>query len=90
MATIVLVGLIYIILELYIDDIIIHGRTEDEFIHNIRSVFGRFRDYKLTLSPRKCVFGATQIDFVGHVISADGITFSKKETRVNREFYETS
>ena len=31
MATVVLAGLMYIICELYLDDIIVHGKTEDEF-----------------------------------------------------------
>ena len=31
MATVVLAGLMYVICELYLDDIIVHGKTEDEF-----------------------------------------------------------
>ena len=55
-ATTVIVGLVYIILELYIDDIIIHAQNEEEFLSNLRKVFERFRQYKLKLSPKKCVF----------------------------------
>jgi hypothetical protein len=35
MATIVLAGLLYIICELYIDDILVHAQTEDEFCTNL-------------------------------------------------------
>jgi hypothetical protein len=38
MATLVLGGLIHIILELYIDDILIHGKTEEEFLERVRKV----------------------------------------------------
>ncbi len=40
MAQTVLCGLIYQILELYLDDIIVYGTTEDEYIDNLR-VFDR-------------------------------------------------
>jgi len=43
LAMFVFVGLISIIMELYIDDLIIHGKTEDEFISRLRQVFGRMR-----------------------------------------------
>ena len=39
MASKVLVGLIYRICELYIDDVLIHGPTEAEFLTNFPSVF---------------------------------------------------
>ena len=35
LASIVLVGLLYFICELYIDDIIVYGRDEDEFLANL-------------------------------------------------------
>jgi hypothetical protein len=38
MATLVLGGLIHIILELYIDDILIHGKTEEEFLELLYSL----------------------------------------------------
>lgn len=78
-STIVLLGLIYIIVELYIDDIIIHGQSENEFLINIRLVFERFRQYKLKLSPKKCIFGVTEVEYVGRIINHEGITFSKRK-----------
>jgi hypothetical protein len=39
LASIVLVGLLYFICELYIDDIIVYGRTEDKFLVNLEKVF---------------------------------------------------
>ena len=41
-ATIVLVGLIYMMCEMYIDDCIVFADTNDEFVSRLDSVFGRF------------------------------------------------
>ena len=39
LASIVLVGLLYFVCELYIDDIIVYGRDEEEFLRNLEKVF---------------------------------------------------
>ena len=80
MTSVVLAGLIYIILEIYIDDLIIHGQTELELLNNVREVFKRFLQYKLKFHPKKCTFGVSEVNCVGHTISAEGISFPKKKT----------
>ena len=49
MATIVLVGLIYMMCEMYIDDCIVFADTNDEFVSRLDSVLGRFRKHNLFL-----------------------------------------
>jgi hypothetical protein len=78
-ATVVLVGLLYVICELYIDDVIVHAQTEKEFIDRLRQVFERFRTYKVTVNPDKCKFGMSEVQFVGHVINENGMTFSREK-----------
>lgn len=77
-ATVVLVGLLHITCELYIDDIFIHAATEDEFLFRVRQVFERFRKHKITVNPQKCILGKDQIEFVGHLVSKQGITFTRE------------
>jgi hypothetical protein len=57
MATMVLAGIIYIMCEIYIDDVIIHAQTQAAFLDRMRTVFQRFRDYKLTFNPEKVRLG---------------------------------
>jgi len=78
-STLVLSGLMYIGVELCIDDIIFHGQLDHGLLVNIRAVFGRFRQFNLKLSTKECLFGATQLKYVGHVITSDGIQFSDKK-----------
>ena len=48
LATVVLIGLMHRICELYIDDIIMHAQTEDEFMDNLLEIFKRFRKHNVT------------------------------------------
>ena len=73
----VLKGLINDICEVYLDDIITAGTSEDEFLANLRAVFLRFREKNITLNPDKCRFGLAQVEYVGHVIGQDGLTFTR-------------
>ncbi len=64
-------------MELYLDDCIVYGATEDEFKANLRAVFERFRAYNITLNPKKCKFGLSSIEYVGHIIDQNGIRFAR-------------
>ena len=75
----VLVGLIWIICELYIDDLLIYAQTEIEFIKNVRTVLTRFKEYNLVCNPKKCHLGMHEAEFVGKLIDAEGVSFSKKK-----------
>ena len=55
----------------YIDDIIIWSTTLEEHLRHLKVVFDRLRKAGLKVHPRKCVFGADNIDSLGHRISAD-------------------
>ena len=57
MATVVLVGLIYMICERYIDDCSVFGDTNVEFVSRLRLVFERFRKHNLYLKANKSYFG---------------------------------
>jgi hypothetical protein len=67
----VLKGLNWITRLVYIDDIIVLGRTFDEAHNNVQQVLNRFRQAKLLLKPTKTKL--FRVKFLGHVISKSGI-----------------
>ena len=79
LASMVLAGLIYFICELYVDDVIVHGKTKEQFLHNLEEVFKRFQKYNIIISPSKTYVGMSDIEFVGHTINQEGITFSREK-----------
>ena len=78
-ATIVLAGLLYIICELYMDDIIMHARTQAEFLIRLRAILERFRKHKLTANPKKCRLGQRSAEYVGRMVDREGLHFSAEK-----------
>ena len=69
----VLEGLHWKILLVYLDDIIIYGKTFGEELDRIEAVFQRLRKAKLKLKPKKCHLFCKQVGFLGHVVSEEGV-----------------
>jgi len=63
----------------YIDDIIIFGRTFLEVLARLRKVLERFRAHKLKMKPKKCDLFKEQVEFLGHIVSAEGIACDPKK-----------
>jgi len=40
----------------YLDDVIIFGKSFDEMLENLKMVFSRFREVNLKINPKKCSF----------------------------------
>ena len=57
----------------YLDDIIVLGKTFDDHLLNLAAVFDRLRDAGLKLKPSKCAFFRRQVQYLGHVISREGV-----------------
>lgn len=57
----------------YIDDIIVYGRTIEEHNNNLRILFERLRQVGLKLQPDKCEYLRPELEYLGHVISEHGI-----------------
>lgn len=68
----ILEGLVGNICEIYIDDVIIFARTEEEFVERVRMVFTRFRERGVIIKPSKCVLGASSIEYLGYRIDKVG------------------
>ena len=57
----------------YLDDIIVGGKTVNDMIAHLTHVFDRLLAAGLTLKVRKCTLFATEAEYLGHVVSEQGI-----------------
>ena len=57
----------------YLDDIIIYSRSEKEHLEHLEEIFIRLKAAGLKLKLEKCCFFKKHIQYLGHLISADGI-----------------
>ena len=75
----VLSGLHWQICLIYLDDIIIFGKTFKEMITNLDTVLQRFEKAGLKLRPSKCQLFQKEVSFLGHVINEDGVNTDPKK-----------
>ena len=57
----------------YLDDIIIFSKTEEEHLQHLKEIFERLRKAGLKLKLLKCSFFKKHIQYLGHLISDEGI-----------------
>ena len=58
---------------MYLDDVIIRGKTFEEHLVNVQTVFERLRQTGLKLQPRKCAFLQREVRYFGHIVSDEGV-----------------
>ena len=64
----------------YIDDVLVASTSEEEHEQHLR-----FSDYVVLLNPAKCVFGETEVTFLGNTVSAEGTwPLEEKVPAINR------
>ncbi|GFT36580.1 retrovirus-related Pol polyprotein from transposon 297 [Trichonephila clavipes] len=70
----------------YIDDILVVSKDETQHISHLKQVFQRLQDAGFVIMVTKCQFLQTEVDFLGHNISVNGIEPSKERIKVIEYF----
>ncbi|GJV05768.1 reverse transcriptase domain-containing protein [Tanacetum coccineum] len=60
-------------LEVYVDDLVIKSRTEEEIIRDITETFKTLRQINMKLNPKKCTFRMQEEMFLGYKVSTNGL-----------------
>ena len=63
----------------YVDDVVVAGRTIDETLGRLEDVFALLRKYRLVVNKKKCVFFRRQIKFLGHVLVPEGVKVDEEK-----------
>lgn len=56
-----------------IDDILIHGQTQEEHDKRLSEVLRKLQEAGLTLNKEKCEFSKTRVSFLGHIVDESGV-----------------
>ena len=79
-------GLEWDICLIHIDDLIIFSRTFDEQVTHLKQVFKRLRDANVRLKPSKCCFVQSKVEYLGHVVSVEGLSPNPNKIKAVQEF----
>ncbi|XP_059295585.1 uncharacterized protein LOC132048921 [Lycium ferocissimum] len=70
----------------FIDDILVYGRSEEDHEKHLRIALGVLREKKLYAKFYKCEFWLTSVSFLGYIISKKGIMVDPKKVQAVRDW----
>jgi hypothetical protein len=65
----------------FIDDILIYSADLTQHLEHLRLVFYTLRDHQFYLKRKKCVFAKSELQYLGHIISKDGVSTDPAKTQ---------
>ena len=84
----------------FIDDILIYSKNDEEHAEHLKLVLGKLREHQLYAKFSKCEFWLKEVAFLGHVLSAGGVAVDpskvsdvlsdRKSTRLNSSHKRSS
>lgn len=70
----------------YLDDIIIFGQSIEEHNSNLAIVLQRLRELGLKIQPDKCEFLKPELEYLGHIVTAEGVKPNPKKIEAVMNF----
>ncbi|MCG8113721.1 MAG: RNase H-like domain-containing protein, partial [Candidatus Thiodiazotropha taylori] len=68
-----------------VDDIIIYADNQEDHDKVLRMVLTRLREKNLTLNKNKCEFNKSELKFMGHILSKNGIQIDEAKVKAVRD-----
>ena len=72
----------------YLDDILVIGKSFAEHLQNLQQVFTRLQEAGLRLKPRKCQMVKRSVEYLGYVVTSEGIAADPKKVTAVCDFPE--
>eukprot|EP00253_Pinus_taeda_P031096 PITA_31096 len=67
----------------FIDDIMVYFKNEEEHVEYLTTMLRLLREHKLYAKPNKCSFFQTEVRYLGHVVSKEGIAIDPEKIKDN-------
>ena len=74
----------------FIDDIFVFSKPAAEHLQHLRTVLDILRQHEVYLKPSKCVWGQTELAYLGHVVSQDGLKPDPKKVQTVQDWPQLS
>jgi hypothetical protein len=70
----------------YLEDLILFGQTVQEHQEKLREILERLRQFSLKIQPDKCEFLKTELSYLGHIVTSDGVKPDPQKVKAIKEF----
>ena len=65
----------------YLDDILIFSKTEEEHLEHLRQVLDLLREHRFYAKISKCHFFKDELEYLGHIVGRDGIRVDPRKVK---------
>ena len=66
---------------IYLDDILIYTENEQDHVVLVKRVLERLQEHQLAIAPDKCEWHKSRVNFLGYIISPDGVEMDQEKKR---------
>ena len=66
---------------IYLDDILIYSENEQDHVALVKRVLDRLQEFQLAIVPDKCKWHRYSINFLGYIISPEGVEMDQEKIR---------
>jgi len=63
----------------FFDDILIYSRSLSDHLEHLKITLGLLKSNQLVVNLKKCIFGESKLEYLGHMISAEGVQADPKK-----------
>jgi len=69
-----------------IDDILVYSKTLEQHLDHLKAVMSKLIQTGLKLKPSKCLFVRSEVNYLGHIITPEGLKTSNQHVTAMRNF----
>ena len=66
---------------IYLDDILIYSENEQDHVALVKRVLERLHEHQLAIVPNKCEWHRSRVNFLGYIISSQGVEMDQVKIR---------
>ena len=86
---VVLGDLAFDVLLIYLDDVLVFSSDFDSHCEKLDLVFSRLKEHGLKLKPSKCFLLKSEVRFLGHIVSAEGVRVDMEKVKALQDWRTT-
>ena len=66
---------------IYLDDILKYSENEQDHVALVKQVLERLQEHQLAIAPKKCEWHRSRVNFLGYIISPEGVEMNQEKIR---------
>lgn len=70
----------------YLDDILVYSKNVDDHVKHVRCILERLAEHKLYAKKSKCQFGMSELEFLGHIVTDQGLKADPRKVKAIAEW----